>query len=115
MKHDPLALDRLPQRRVHLIQAHEVDPDQRRRILDQLGQPRAIGNARPGRIDRKIDVRARPVIAPGPRSEQHHALHHRQLGQLHDEPGDRRMSHRNADLDMRRATMAGTSHRQGQP
>jgi hypothetical protein len=100
MEQDPLARDRRAQRRFGRVQPHEIDREQRRRVLHQLDHPRPILGRRFRGLDGEVDVRPRPVVAPCSRAEQDDTLDRRDRRQPVRQPRHRRMPSR----PVRRAT-----------
>jgi hypothetical protein len=94
MEHDPLARDRRAQRRFGRVQPHEVNGEQRRRVLRQLDHPRPILGRRSRGLDGEVYVRPRPMVASGSRAEQDDTLDRRDRRQPVRQPRHRRMPSR---------------------
>jgi hypothetical protein len=104
MEHDPLARDRRAQRRFGHIQPHEVDGEQRRRVLHQLDHPRPVLGRRFRRLDGEVDVRPRLMTPSGSRAEQDDTLDRRDRRQPVRQPRHRRVPSRPVRRANRRST-----------
>jgi hypothetical protein len=82
MDHDPLVQDLLTEMGGCLLQADQVDQEQRRRLVREVeadSQPLVRVHRR--RLDREVDVRALELVAAGARAVQPHPLHRRMQGE----------------------------------